>query len=88
MAHIIGAFAEFEAVIIKERVIAGLNAARENGKTLGRPRSRPSDLIRALYKAGHTYTEISELAGVSKSTAHAEIKEMRLSENVDTEFTE
>jgi DNA invertase Pin-like site-specific DNA recombinase len=77
MAHIIGAFAEFEAAIIKERVIAGLNAAKANGKKLGRPRSRPSDLIRALYNSGHTYAQIAELASVSTQTAHAEIKEMK-----------
>lgn len=77
MAHIIGAFAEFEAAIIKERVVAGLSAAKANGKKLGRPRSRPSDLIRALYQSGHTYAQIAELAGVSTQTAHAEIQEMK-----------
>jgi len=33
----IGAVAEFEKDIIRERVIAGLNNARHKGKTLGRP---------------------------------------------------
>ncbi|MBP1040047.1 recombinase family protein [Vagococcus sp. BWB3-3] len=34
---VMGAFAEMEAEIIRERVKSGLDAARENGKTLGRP---------------------------------------------------
>ena len=77
MAHIIGAFAEFEAAIIKERVVAGLNAAKAYGKKLGRPRSRPSDLIRALYNSDHTYAQIAQLAEVSTQTAHADIQEMK-----------
>lgn len=76
MAHIIGAFAEFEAAIIKDRVIAGLNAAKANGKKLGRPKTRPSELIRALYRSGYSYSKIAELAKVSTQTAHAEIQEM------------
>ncbi|EIA18887.1 recombinase family protein [Listeria fleischmannii] len=34
---IMSAFAEMEAELIRERVLSGLSAARENGKTLGRP---------------------------------------------------
>lgn len=36
--HICGVFAEFERSIISERVRAGLDKAKANGKTLGRPR--------------------------------------------------
>ena len=38
MLQILGAFAEFEREIIRERTIAGLDRARAQGKTLGRPR--------------------------------------------------
>ena len=38
MIHILGAFAEFERGIIRERTIAGLDRARAEGKILGRPR--------------------------------------------------
>ncbi len=38
MIHILGAFAEFEREIIRERTLAGLARARAEGKTLGRPR--------------------------------------------------
>lgn len=39
--QILGAFAEFEREIIRERTIAGLERARAKGKKLGRPRKRP-----------------------------------------------
>jgi DNA invertase Pin-like site-specific DNA recombinase len=35
--HIIGAFAQFERDVIRERTVAGLDAARRAGKRLGRP---------------------------------------------------
>lgn len=38
MIHILGAFAEFERSIIRERTIAGLERARSQGKKLGRPK--------------------------------------------------
>ena len=40
MIHILGAFAEFERAIIRERTLAGLERARSQGKTLGRPRKK------------------------------------------------
>jgi len=38
MLIIMSAFAELERELIRERTVAGVKAARENGKTLGRPR--------------------------------------------------
>lgn len=38
MFQMLGVFAEFERAMIQERVKAGLSRAREQGKTLGRPR--------------------------------------------------
>src|ERR687884_447917 len=40
--HIFGALAEFERNLIKERTIAGLQAARARGRKGGRPRLKPS----------------------------------------------
>jgi DNA invertase Pin-like site-specific DNA recombinase len=37
MFQMCGVFAEFERSILSERVKAGLNRAREEGKVLGRP---------------------------------------------------
>lgn len=38
MIHMLGAFAEFEREMIRERTIAGLERAKAQGKKLGRPR--------------------------------------------------
>lgn len=38
MMHMLGAFAEFERSIIRERSMAGQQAARERGAHCGRPR--------------------------------------------------
>jgi len=38
MLHLLGAFAEFERALIRERVKAGLAHARAKGQRLGRPR--------------------------------------------------
>lgn len=40
--HILAALAEFERERIRERVLAGLQRAKAQGKRLGRPRGRPA----------------------------------------------
>ena len=44
MFQILGAFAEFEREIIRERTLAGLDRARAEGKRLGRPRKSPPEI--------------------------------------------
>lgn len=44
MFQILGAFAEFEREIIRERTITGLERARSQGIKLGRPRKPPLNL--------------------------------------------
>jgi len=41
MIHMLGAFAEFERAMIRERTMSGLARARAEGKILGRPRKKP-----------------------------------------------
>ena len=48
MMQILGAFAEFEREMIRERTMAGLDRARKQGKILGRPR-------KAMKKRGRVY---------------------------------
>jgi hypothetical protein len=62
--HILGAIAEFERGIV-ERVKAGLERARAQGRRLGRPRSTPSK----LEVPGGSVREAAQVWGVSKSTA-------------------
>lgn len=54
MIQILGAFAEFERAMIRERTLQGLERARQEGKTLGRPR-------KAIKKHGRIY-ELKEEA--------------------------
>jgi len=55
MMHMLGAFAEFERGIIRERTMAGQLAARERGIHCGRPRSltkiQESDVVK-MYASG------------------------------------
>ena len=67
-----GALAEFERDLIRERTLAGLAAARARGRVGGRPR-RASDgkvaLARHLYQdPDHSVTESCSLLGISRST--------------------
>jgi DNA invertase Pin-like site-specific DNA recombinase len=63
--HILGAIAEFERARIAERVKAGLQRARAQGKRLGRPRKmRPRFAV-----PGASVREAARVWGVSKSTA-------------------
>ena len=48
MIHILGAFAEFERAMIRERTMSGLARARAEGKILGRPKN-------AVKKHGRIY---------------------------------
>jgi DNA invertase Pin-like site-specific DNA recombinase len=57
MFHVIGAMAEFERELIRERVRAGLAHARTKGQKLGRPkvkreRDRDANLIRKMRGEG------------------------------------
>ena len=63
--HILAAIAEFERDRIRERVLAGLQRAKSQGKRLGRPRRTPvvGDV------PGGSVREAARLWGVSKSTA-------------------
>ena len=63
--HILAALAEFERERIRERVLAGLQRAKAQGKRLGRPRSRPP----RTNIPGGSVRAAAEAWGVSKSTA-------------------
>jgi DNA invertase Pin-like site-specific DNA recombinase len=65
--HILGAIAEFEKERIRERVLAGLQRARAQGRRLGRPLARPPiDGLRRV--AGLPVHVAAERLGVSRST--------------------
>jgi DNA invertase Pin-like site-specific DNA recombinase len=69
--HIMGALAEFERDLIRERTKAGMNAAKKRGKHLGRPRALSDGQvqhIQELLRAGKSQRETAELLGVSANT--------------------
>jgi DNA invertase Pin-like site-specific DNA recombinase len=45
MYQMMGVFAEFERAMIRERVLAGLARAREEGTVLGRPTIEPAKVV-------------------------------------------
>jgi DNA invertase Pin-like site-specific DNA recombinase len=68
--HILAALAEFERERIRERVLAGLQRARTQGKRLGRPeRQRMSEDVLGPVR-GLSVREAARRLGVSPATAH------------------
>ena len=76
--HVLGALAEFERELIRERVVAGLSAAKRRGQKLGRPEraDKPTRArILRLRKAGRSLREIAEVVGIPKSTVARVVKQ-------------
>lgn len=67
MLHILGAFGEFEASLIKERVVAGLREAKRKGVQLGRPTEINAAKVLALKAKGKSYQQIADELGCSKA---------------------
>ena len=75
-----GALAEFERDLIRERTKAGMKAAKKRGKHIGRPRALSQGQIQHMHellKQGKTQGEIAELLGVSSNTIGREIAQKR-----------
>ena len=72
---ILGALAQMEREIIRNRVIAGLANARAKGKIIGRVRKRNSALIESLLEAGLSFRECARVAGCSHGSISAQKKE-------------
>jgi len=79
MFQMCGVFAEFERAMIRERVKAGLERARAQGKTLGRPRTPQSveKQIRAARQQGKGIKKIANELGVGVSTVQRVVHEPR-----------
>jgi len=66
-----GVFAEFERAMIQERVRAGLARAKDEGKTLGRPRidaATETTIRKALEKGDKGMRKIAVQFGVATGT--------------------
>ena len=73
--QIIGAVAEFEKDIIRERVVAGLKNAKQKGKQLGRPKIHDGILEKAkeLRKQGLSFRKIEKQLGVGEGTIRKQL---------------
>jgi DNA invertase Pin-like site-specific DNA recombinase len=81
--HVLGAIAEFERDLIRERTAAGMRAARRRGKRIGRPRvqvSRSEVLLGV--QAGEGAAALARRLGVSRTVIRRVLAEMGLSERV------
>jgi DNA invertase Pin-like site-specific DNA recombinase len=78
--QIIGAVAEFEKDIIRERVVAGLDNARQKGKHLGRPKIHDGILAKAkeLRKRGLSFRKIEKQLGVGEGTIRKKLKDVAI----------
>jgi DNA invertase Pin-like site-specific DNA recombinase len=75
--QILGAVAELERSIIRERVIAGQSAAMSRGKRWGPPRTlqprTEKALVRAFLRGGQTYSSLARHYGVSPGVARCAV---------------
>ena len=79
--QIIGAFAEFERNIIRERTKAGLESARSRGRLGGRPTKKTSELLKMLeilYKdSSIPVKNIAKQLKISQTTMYNYLREMK-----------
>jgi DNA invertase Pin-like site-specific DNA recombinase len=78
--HLMGALAEFERDLIRERTNAGLAAARARGHVGGRPRKLKTNgkvaLARRMFAdQSHSISEMCAALGISRATLYRYVKE-------------
>ncbi len=79
--HIFGALAEFEREMIRERTVAGLNAARKQGRMGGRPRALNAEqveLVKTLRGEGRGVSSIANVVNASRFTIYRELGKLEL----------
>lgn len=65
---VLAAVAEFERDLLIERTQAGLERAKKEGKTLGRPAAANRDDVQSLKDEGNSQSQVAKSLGVSLST--------------------
>lgn len=71
--HVFGAIGEFERSLIRERTLAGLQAARKRGASPGRPAAlddKQKAVARTLLDGGMAVAAVAKHLGVSRSTLY------------------
>jgi DNA invertase Pin-like site-specific DNA recombinase len=76
MMHLLGAMAEFERDLIRERVCAGIAAAVKRGVKMGRPKRWVSaDKVRAMREAGTPWRAVAKKLDCGVGTAMKALRE-------------
>ncbi len=75
--HMLMCFAEFERALIKERVNAGIAAAKTRGVKFGRPAKHgvTPKLVQDMRARGMSFYEIANATGVNRGTIHRMAKQ-------------
>src|SRR5258706_8812231 len=76
--HLFAALAEFERDLIRERTIAGLEAAKRQGRTGGRKNRLSAEqraVARTMHQDGQTVTAIARILNVSRPVVYRAIEE-------------
>ncbi|QIY97385.1 recombinase family protein [Streptomyces sp. S1D4-11] len=77
MLQVVGAMAEFERSLIKDRTRAGLEAAKAQGRTGGRPTVIDADKLvaaKARRKNGESVSAIAKALGISRATLYRHLE--------------
>ena len=75
--HIFASLAEFEKGLIRDRVMAGLEAAKKRGKKFGRPDAldtKQKEMAVAMFNGGAPKIDIAKHFGVTRQTIYALLK--------------
>ena len=76
--HLFGALAEFERNLIKERTLAGLQAARARGRKGGRPLSLDAEKRKLAVKLyndkNYSVNQVCQVMGISKPTLYKYVR--------------
>lgn len=85
LLNLMASLAEFELETIRERVVAGMELARKNGKIIHRPRleekdvelaSKLGDIIPRVESGELTKSEASKMLGMSRATLSRRMNEL------------
>ena len=68
--HLMGAFAEFERSIIRERQREGIARAKERGVYAGRKTSIDVDKVKSLHASGVGASEIAKALGIGRASVY------------------
>ncbi len=83
LAHLLGAIGQFEADLIKMRVVAGLAEARRKGIRLGRPTVISLEEVKIFRSQGLSPSQIAAILKVSKSGVYKTLAKSARTPNLD-----